>query len=185
VTATADDPGPGGYFLVSERLGFRAWRPDDIERAVALWGDPDVSRFVSAAPPPRADIEQRMAREMASQAEHGLQYWPIFLLADGRHVGCCGLRPYRPEQRIAELGVHILPWFWRQGLAREAMRAVIAHAFERLDATALFAGHNPHNAPSRALLRSLGFAYTHDEHYPPTDLMHPSYLLERSAWRSA
>lgn len=170
------------YFLASERLGFRIWQPDDIERAVALWGDADVTRFISDRPPARGAIEQRLAREIASQAEHGVQYWPIFLRSDGHHVGCCGLRPYLPERGIAELGVHILPTFWRQGLAREAARAVIAHAFDRLSLRALFAGHNPHNAASRELLRSLGFTYTHDEHYPPTGLMHPSYLLERAAW---
>ncbi len=26
----------------------------------------------------------------------------------------------------------------------------------------------------------LGFRYTHDELYPPTGLLHPSYLLKRS-----
>jgi [ribosomal protein S5]-alanine N-acetyltransferase len=173
------------YFLISERLGFRPWRTDDIELAAGLWGDPEVTRFISAAPPSRAlraAIEDRLAREIATQAEHGVQYWPIFLRTDGSHVGCCGLRPYRPEAAIAELGVHIRPAFWRRGFAREAARAVIARAFRERAFGALFAGHHPDNAASRELLRSLGFAYTHDELYPPTGLMHPSYLLEREDW---
>lgn len=165
------------YFLTSERLGFRTWRSDDIELAVALWGDPEVVRFISTGPHSRAAIEERLAREIASQAEHGVQYWPIFLRESGDHVGCCGLRSYRPS--VPELGVHIRSGFWRRGFAAEAARAVIAHAFDRLGASALFAGHNPNNTASRDLLRSLGFVYTHDEHYPPTGLMHPSYLLER------
>ena len=87
------------------------------------------------------------------------------------------MRPYRPELGIHELGVHIRPAFWRQGFASEAARVVIAHALERLHARGLFAGHNPANASSRAMLLKLGFRYTHDELYPPTGLMHPSYLL--------
>jgi hypothetical protein len=43
---------------------------------------------------------------------------------------------------------------------------------------ALFAGHNPANQASRELLARLGFRYTHDELYPPTGLMHPSYRLD-------
>jgi ribosomal-protein-alanine N-acetyltransferase len=181
LTSTAGSGAP--FFLTSERLGFRTWRADDLELAVALWGHPEVTRFISAggAPLSRADIEARLAREMASQDEHGLQYWPIFLVDGGGHAGCCGLRPYRPERAVHELGVHIHPAFWRRGLAREAARAVIAHAFDRLGASALFAGHNPDNTASRELLRGLGFRYTHDELYPPTGLMHPSYLLERVA----
>lgn len=43
--------------------------------------------------------------------------------------------------------------------------------------TALFAGHNPKNILSARLLKKLGFTYTHNEYYPPTELYHPSYLM--------
>lgn len=167
-------------FLATPRLVFRTWRSDDIELAVGLWGDPDVARMIHAGgPPSHVDIAARLAREIATQVEHGIQYWPIFLRETGEHVGCCGLRPYRPAERIHELGVHLRPAFWRRGLAVEAAQAAITYTFERLDARALFAGHNPANTASRGMLAKLGFRYTHDELYPPTGLMHPSYLLER------
>jgi len=162
------------YFLASDRLGFRRWRPDDLPLATRLWGDPEVTRHIGG-PLTAAAVAARLAAEIASDAQAGIQYWPIFQLGDGAHVGCCGLRPYR--EAIPELGVHILPAFWRRGLAHEAARAVIAHAFRALGARALFAGHNPENLASRALLEKLGFRYTHDELYPPTGLLHPSYLL--------
>jgi len=166
----------------TERLYFRTWQPEDLELAVGLWGDPEVARYVYVnGHVTRAMIEERLAREIATQDRSGIQYWPIFLRAGGAHVGCCGLRPYRPEERIPELGVHIRPAFWRQGLAVEAARAVIEYAFTALDAPAIFAGHNPANAASRSMLLKYGFVYTHDELYPPTGLMHPSYLLRRPA----
>jgi ribosomal-protein-alanine N-acetyltransferase len=168
------------YFLTSERLGFRTWEEGDLELAVALWGHPEVARFIHAGgPPSRAAIAERLARERLTQAELGYQYWPIFLLEAGQFVGCCGLRPYRVDEQILELGTHIHPTFWRRGLALEAARAVIGHAFARLDVRALFAGHNPANEASRQLLAKLGFRHSHDELYPPTGLLHPSYLLRR------
>jgi [ribosomal protein S5]-alanine N-acetyltransferase len=166
------------YFLVTERLGFRPWRSDDLDRAAELWGDPEVTRFIGG-PLSREAAEARLAAEMATRAAAGIQYWPIFHRQGGAHVGCCGLHPYRPAEVIHELGFHIRPAFWRRGLALEAARAVIAHAFGPLGAPALFAGHNPDNHASRAMLAKLGFRYTHDEFYPPTGLMHPSYLLTR------
>ncbi len=164
------------YFLETKRVGFRTWRAADTELAVALWTDPDVTRLIAGSPPSRASAEARLAIELALQAEHRVQYWPIFRLADAAHLGCCGLRPHR---ETLELGVHILPEFWRQGFALEAARAVIDHAFQRLRASALFAGHHPSNVASRAMLLALGFVYTHDELYPPTGLLHPSYAIER------
>jgi len=169
-------------FLTTERLEFRTWQPEDIDLALALWGDPEVARFLYAGgPPSRAAIEARLAREISMQAEHGMQYWPIFLRRGGAHVGCAGLRPYRLEQGILEFGIHLRPAFFRQGIATEAGLAVIAYAFEKIGARALFAGHHPDNLASRGMMQKHGFRYTHDELYPPTGLLHPSYLLERES----
>jgi RimJ/RimL family protein N-acetyltransferase len=115
-------------------------------------------------------------------AAHSVQYWPIFLLEGDRHVGCAGLRPYRLEEQIYEMGFHLLPAYWGRGLAEEAARAAAAFAFETLGAMALFAGHHPANGASRHVLTKLGFRFTHEEFYRPTGLMHPSYLLRRGDW---
>ena len=81
--------------------------------------------------------------------------------------------------RIFELGFHVCADHWGKGIATEAARAVIAFAFDELQASALFAGHHPENVASRRTLERLGFRHTHDELYPPTGLQHPSYLLAR------
>jgi RimJ/RimL family protein N-acetyltransferase len=77
------------------------------------------------------------------------------------------------------MGVHLLPEFWGQGFAREASEAIIPHAFGRLGAAAIFAGHHPQNAASGRLLVKLGFTYQGDKLYIPTGLMHPTYLLRK------
>ena len=166
----------GPYFLTSERLGFRPWSDADVELAVELWGDPEVTRFLGG-PFSREQARERLSREMATLRSHGVQYWPVFLLASGEPLGCCGLRPYAPDERIYELGFHLKRAHWGRGYAREAARAMIGHAFDTLGARGLFAGHHPANDSSRRLLESLGFRYTHDEPYAPTGLSHPSYRL--------
>jgi RimJ/RimL family protein N-acetyltransferase len=142
-------------------------------------GNPYVARFLYAdGPPDRAMISARLQREITSQQEHAFQYWPIFLRSSGQHVGCCGLRPYKPG--VPELGIHLLPEFWDQGLAVEAAQGVIRYAFDQPSIQALFAGHAPENHSSRKLLLKLGFQYTHDELYSPTGQLHPSYILYRT-----
>lgn len=169
-------PQPMTYFLRSEHFGFRTWSEADIDLAMGVWGDPEVTRLIGG-PFSESQVQERLSREIATMQSHGVQYWPVFLLATGEHVGCCGLRPYKPEEGVYEIGVHLRRSCWGQGYAPEATRAVMAHAFGTLGAKALFAGHNPANAASRRILEQLGFRYTHDEFYPPTGLHHPSYLL--------
>ena len=166
------------YFLRTKRLGFRKWRDDDFELAMGLWGDPRVTRHIDARGTLSTDqVRERLDKEIANDRFYRVQYWPIFTLADHSHVGCCGLRPRSPAQRVYEIGFHIRSGCWRQGYALEAARAVVTHAFYALGASALFAGHNPRNEASRRLLVKLGFEYQRDEFYPPTGLNHPSYLL--------
>jgi len=167
-----------GYFLQTERLGFRVWHDEDFPIALGLWGDAKVMCFIdSRGHISEADVRERLDQEIKNERDHGVQYWPVFLRNTDEHVGCCGLRPYAPEKGIFEFGVHIRSSFWRRGFAAEAASAGIEYAFTVLGAKGLFAGHNPHNTISRSLLEKLGFRYTHDEYYPPTGLNHPSYML--------
>lgn len=167
------------YFLASQRLSFREWSVDDVPLAISLWCDSTVTKFIGGPFSPE-QARQRLQREIEVCATSGVQYWPIFLTSTDAFVGCCGLRPYRPNEQILELGFHLLPSHWGQGLATEAAHAAIGYAFSTLGAKGLFAGHHPQNAASEHVLRHLGFRYTHDEHYTPTGLMHRSYLLRAS-----
>jgi [ribosomal protein S5]-alanine N-acetyltransferase len=159
----------------TRRLVFRAWHDDDLPLAQALFGDPRVTELVGG---PFADdaVRARLATEIATQREHGFQYWPIFL-HDGTHVGCCGLKPRAAS--VHELGFYLRVEHWGKGYAVEAGQSAIAFAFDVLGVASLFAGHHPENAGSRRTLEKLGFVYTHRELYPPTGLMHPGYARRR------
>lgn len=91
------------HFLKSERLGFRRWSQEDLPLARELWGDIEVTRFFGG-PFSEEEIGQRLEQEISRMKTYEFQYWPIHLLADNEHVGCCGLRPYRLEDGIPELG---------------------------------------------------------------------------------
>lgn len=164
------------YFLQSPRLGFRVWTMEDLPFALSLWGNLEVTRTFGG-PFSEGQIHERLVREIANQLAYKLQYWPVFLLDDDDFAGCCGLRPYKQEKRIFELGFHFCPQYWGKGFATEAAQAVISYAFGPLGLKGLFAGHHPQNATSARVLQKLGFRYTHDELYPATGLMNPSYFL--------
>ncbi len=171
------------YFMRSERLGFRHWREEDQPLAEALWGDASVMRYIGGPLEPLA-AHARMGGEMLRQQRLGLQYWPIFLLATGEHVGCAGLRPpifeETPKPDVLEMGVHIRQPFWSGRYGEEAARAVIALASRKPGLRALVAAHHPENHASQALIARLGFHYTHDWLWNLTGLMHPWYQLDLS-----
>lgn len=177
---------PGALCLPSSpRLTFGTWRPDNTALATQLWGDARVTSFITAQPFTATQVEERVRREMTGQAMFGVQYGPMFLRANAALVGCCGFRPRPSESGVLELGFLLRQEYWGQGLATEAARAAVQHAFDVLGIKAIFAGHHPENSASQRVLQKLGFQRTHAEHYPPTGLQHPCYLLSRAAFLSA
>jgi len=81
--------------LQTHRLCFRHWSETDLELALGLWGDVAVTRlFDRRGPLSSEQVQSRLIQEIATQAKHHVQYWPVFLKASGEHVGCAGLRPY-------------------------------------------------------------------------------------------
>lgn len=171
------------YFLTSERLGFRKWREEDFELAFALWGDVNVTKLIIAGNQlTEKDVLKLLTKEIESDKQFNVQYWPIFLLNTSEFIGCCGMRSYDLTKGIYEIGVLILPRHWRKGYAIEACRSVIDYAFKELNFSALFAGHNPNNVASKKLLEKLSFSYIRDEYYPPTGLNHPSYFLTKEEY---
>jgi ribosomal-protein-alanine N-acetyltransferase len=164
------------YFLTSARLGFSTWTADDFPLAIGLWGDAEVTKLTGGPFTP-SQVRERLSREMATREQHGIQYWPIFRSNDGAHVGCCGLHPYDPDKRIYELGFQLRCECWRKGYGHEAAAAAIAYGFNVVGAHGLYAGHHRSNEASKHVLQGLGFRYTHDEFYPPTQQIEPCYLL--------
>lgn len=160
----------------TERLLFKTWSQNDLKNALRLWADPEVMTFIGG----QLSSEQiliKLEKEISCHRRHNIQYWPIFSKADGSFVGCCGLKPWVYSQRGRyELGFHLIKEAWGKGYALEAAKGVIQFA-KNNKLEGLMAGHHPGNSNSKKVLEKLGFKFVEDVFFPPTGLMHPSYLL--------
>ena len=165
------------YFLSSERLVFSHWTTEDIEFAQLLWGNPRVSRLISKEGFSQSEIANKLSTEIKYQATFGYQYFPIANIESKELIGCCGFHPLEKNTSQAELGCHILPDFWGQGIAYEANLKILEFAKQNFDLETVIAGHNPDNHASAKLLKKLGFERIEDQFYEPTGLMHPTYQL--------
>ncbi|WP_421792480.1 GNAT family N-acetyltransferase [Hyphobacterium sp.] len=75
-------------------------------------------------------------------------------------IGACNLNNIRRGvMQSADIGYWIGAPYVRQGYARQAIRRVLAFAFEDLSLNRIEAAVQPENAASRALLEEIGFQY--------------------------
>jgi ribosomal-protein-alanine N-acetyltransferase len=103
---------------------------------------------------------------------------PLFLVrrADDQLLGAITLDNIRrgPAQ-TATVGYWIGQPFARQGYMREALEALVWHAFGELDLSRIEAACLPENAASRAVLEKTGFKY---------EGIAQSYLQINGRWRN-
>ena len=113
----------------------------------------------------------------AARASRSGTSLPLFLVRhDGVLLGAITLDGIRrgPAQ-MGTLGYWIGAPFARQGYMREAIGAVVAHAFGPMDLSRIEAACLPENAASRGALESCGFKY---------EGVAQSYLQINGRWRN-
>jgi hypothetical protein len=86
-----------------------------------------------------------------------LRFYTIVERRSRRGLGMCSLRPAAWDKNGLELGIMLLPAACGCGHAREALAAVIRHAFTALLVTAIWVQYRRANAGMAKLSDSLGF----------------------------
>ena len=167
----------------SARLTFRSWTDKDTVLAEALWCDPDVTHYFGGAMTSE-QAQQRLAAERERESRLGVQYWPMFLRETGEFAGCAGLRPWSMDTNTIEAGVHLMRSAWGLRLGEEALRAVLAHAFDTLRLPVIVAGHGIGHDNSQKLLERVGFSYTHNILWGPKAIEVRMYAIRAEVWRS-
>src|SRR5687768_9826098 len=145
--------------LTTERLVLREVVAEDAADLLAFRGDPEVQRYNLA---PMKDTREALALVRTMQGWYVSRYaiqWGITLRDEDRILGLCGIHDWSRERRRAAVGYDLARSHWGQGIASEAMRAVVRFCFEELALEHLQATTVGENARSIRLLERLGFRF--------------------------
>lgn len=140
----------------SPRLTFRRMHADDLDDVARLLGDPVVMEHYPR-PRTRAEAADWIAVNQRRYADDGYGLWAVHD-REGRFVGDCGLT-WQVVDGVADLevGYHLVPDRWGEGLATEAAAACRDLAAAR-GVRRLVAIVRPGNARSVAVAQRIGLA---------------------------
>ena len=146
--------------LFTERLHLRQFQPTDAEALFAIRSDPDVMEFLGLKPHQSLDDAYAAIERFQTLYEHREAIiWGMALKDEEMLIGSCLFFHFGPEFRYAETGYELNRAYWRQGLASEAMSAILTYGFDELDFHRIEANIDLRNTRSRNLLLKLGFTY--------------------------
>jgi RimJ/RimL family protein N-acetyltransferase len=174
--------------ITTDRLRLRRSRPEDAERIATYRSDPEVRRFQgwdrTDTEGIRTEIEE-MARRLPGESG-----WVQLSLEDretGAIVGDVGLSVAPGEPGVVKLGYTVAPEFQRRGYASEAVRALVAYAFEVLGAERIRAYADGDNIGSHRVAEKAGLRlierFRHEE--DGEVWFGVRYELDRREWLAA
>jgi RimJ/RimL family protein N-acetyltransferase len=138
--------------LHSQRLTLRPHRPEDLEDSLAMWSDPEVTRYIGATTLSREQVWARLLRHLGHwQVYH---YGYMVVLHRGQFLGEVGIAEFKRDRHTL---THEAGWVFnqksqKQGFAREAMEKLLEWFARPTDCII-----HPDNAPSLKLAQKLGY----------------------------
>jgi RimJ/RimL family protein N-acetyltransferase len=142
--------------LSTPRLILRALRPTDLDDLYTYASDPEIDRFTPWEHYKSKDEARENLNEfLADYEQDGFGVWGIEHSAHQRLIGIANFsRPHRINRRV-EMGYTISRAYWGQGLATEAIKALIDFGFEKMNLVRIEAVVLPeHLASARVLVKS-------------------------------
>lgn len=201
-------PGYSGLTFETERLTLRAWRPEDAEAALAIYGDPVVQEYLTGVP--ETDVEsQRQSLQAIIRAydylDLGLGSFPMVRKEDGQLVGAILLKPLPRTEHLAswsrlrddwsagpppkppvheiEVGWHLARAHWGHGYATEGALRLLEYAFADLALAEVWCVMYRANVASSRVAKRLGMRpLGPTSRFYDRDLDH--FVLASSEWRS-
>lgn len=148
------------------RLSFRCMTDADLDNMCHLLGDSDVMRYY---PHPKSsdEVQRWISWSRANYAEHGFGLWIIEDKDGGAFIGDCGLTWQSvDDEKVLEIGYHVLADQQGKGYATEAATACLQYAEANLAVPMVTAIINPENLPSRRVAEHLGMTLWKTTHEP-------------------
>ncbi len=149
--------------LETERLRFRAVRPDDLDRWAAVMAHPVTVRHFGGEPVPREETWRKLLAAAGLWAMLGYGYWAVERKSDGLLVGQVGFSDFKRAMTPAIEGVPEAGWILAPdahgvGYAAEAVREMLRWADRTLPAPVIAAIIDPDKAPSVRVAEKTGFS---------------------------
>lgn len=134
--------------------------PDDAVALFATFSDEAVMEFYGQEPHRSVDDTREQIRQLQGwyARREGIR-WGITRGGDDTVIGSCGLYLFDEGFHRAEIGYELGRAYWRQGIMREALGAMLTFAFAGTGLRRIEAVVESGNERSQALLHTLGFTH--------------------------
>ncbi|MCU0423278.1 MAG: GNAT family N-acetyltransferase [Bacteroidia bacterium] len=142
--------------LKTNRLTLRPVKASDQQQVFEGFSHPEVNKYFGITYSTFDDTAEQM-NWYAKNAEEGTGYSWVVTNDAGDFMGVFSIYYIHPIHKRAEVGYWLMPDYWNQGIASEALQTLLIHAKTNLKLHRVAAEVEPENKTSIELLKKNGF----------------------------
>lgn len=164
--------------LETERLILRPWSTEDAEDLYAYASTPKVGPMAGWKPHENLEESKKILAMFIEEDDT----WALELKETHHVIGSVGLHSRTREGLVLdrEIGYVISEDCWGRGLVVEAVKAVLAYAFDELQMNTLMVAHFCFNKQSKRVIEKLGFE--HRKHLPEVCVRYDGVVLDEEIY---
>jgi len=148
--------------IETARLRLRGHRYEDLAHCVAMWADPDVTKFIGGKPSTEQQTWARLLSYIGHWALMDFGYWVVEERDTGSFVGEIGFADFKRDidpamKNSPEIGFALAPAHHGKGYATESVQAILAWGDAHLPSRRSVCMINPQNTASLQVAAKAGY----------------------------
>lgn len=149
--------------LETERLLLRSLQPSDASEVFALRSNDEINKYIDRKKATSIDDAYAFIERMKIIVDNKESLlWVVEVKQTHAFAGSVLLWNINKEKNEIETGYELLPQYQGKGMMQEAIKAVIAYAFNSLKFDAIVAVAHKDNVPSLKVLQRNNFQFKED-----------------------
>lgn len=164
----------------TKRLVLDKWQGSDWTELRPIATDPDVMRYITGGVPwTDEQIQAFVERQVTTLSERNFCRWKLLRKPARETIGFCGVGFWR-DAPDPEIGWWLARRWWGQGLATEAARTALQHAFQHAGLERIISIARQENTASTRIMEKLGL--TRECEFERDGLRLVRYAIDRASW---
>lgn len=147
--------------IETERLILRAFTINDVDAVFDNWAnDDDICKYMRwTKHKSKEETKKIVSKWIDSYREKSHYRWAIVLKKSDEPMGAIGLFVVNENDLCGDVGYYVSKKYWGQGIMTEALKAVLAFAFDTVGFNRIETCHSVNNPASGRVMQKCGMTF--------------------------